>query len=154
MKFLCDQMLVRMGRWLRAAGYDTVIVENAEDDKNILKQAIEEHRLLITRDKDLRDLDPQGKNVIWLEGNSTQACVQELSKSVSIDWLHKPFSRCLQCNTPLEETSEADIDQVSEAIRKTHHRYWVCPQCGKFYWEGTHTKRMLKQLEQWHKRPF
>ena len=64
MKFLCDQMLARLGRWLRAAGYDTLIIEKSLDDKEIFKQAKEEKRLLITRDKQILDLDPSGELVL------------------------------------------------------------------------------------------
>ncbi len=31
-RFLCDEMLTRLARWLRAAGYDTVMLEIGESD--------------------------------------------------------------------------------------------------------------------------
>ena len=37
MKFLCDEMLAEVGRWLRIAGYDTEIVEKSIVDGEILK---------------------------------------------------------------------------------------------------------------------
>ena len=46
-------MLQRLGRWLRAAGYDTLIARNAESDYELLRQALDEGRLLITRDREL-----------------------------------------------------------------------------------------------------
>lgn len=46
--FLVDEMLQRLGPWLRAAGYDTRIATHAEADYYLLRQAIDEGRLLLT----------------------------------------------------------------------------------------------------------
>lgn len=148
-KFICDQMLGRLGHWLRAAGYDTIIVEKTLEDAEILKQAKEEDRLLLTRDKKMQDIDPTCKLILYLQSNSTQDCAEELSKYLTINWLFKPFSRCLQCNHLLIETQKPDLNQIPEDIQKQCYQFWYCSQCNKFYWEGSHTKRMRKQLEQW-----
>jgi hypothetical protein len=34
-RFLCDEMLVGLGRWLRIAGYDTVIAERGRNDREL-----------------------------------------------------------------------------------------------------------------------
>lgn len=150
MKFLCDQMLARLGRWLRAAGYDTAIIEESIEDKKIFSQAKKEGRLLLTRDMNIYlDLDPEREHVIWLQENSTQECALELSEKVSINWLKNPFSRCLVCNHSLIETQNPDSNQIPEDIRKNQTHFLVCPECKKVYWEGSHTKRMRRQLDQW-----
>ena len=53
MKLFCDEMLLRLGRWLRAAGYDTAIAENAVADAEIIERCAGEGRTLITRDRHL-----------------------------------------------------------------------------------------------------
>jgi uncharacterized protein len=68
-KFLCDHMLVRLGRWLRAAGYDTAIIEDALSDREILDRAIHEERLLLTRDSHFLKMIAPEKTVIYLRGN-------------------------------------------------------------------------------------
>jgi uncharacterized protein with PIN domain len=50
MKFFCDYMLVRLGKWLRAAGYDTKIATPHQTDQMILEEALGEKRYLVTRD--------------------------------------------------------------------------------------------------------
>ena len=52
---LCDRMLIRLGRWLRAAGYDTEIAADAIADRLLLDHAIREGRLLLTRDRKLAE---------------------------------------------------------------------------------------------------
>ena len=53
MRFLCDEMLVRLARLLRAAGYDTYLAAGGEPDAELIKTARREGRILITRDKRL-----------------------------------------------------------------------------------------------------
>ena len=33
---MCDEMLLRLGRWLRAAGYDTAIAEGGMEDPALI----------------------------------------------------------------------------------------------------------------------
>src|SRR5262245_26256631 len=100
MKFLCDQMLSRLGRWLRAAGYDTVIIADSTPDEIIYQQAQQEKRLVITRDRGFlgSTSDP---TVVVLQSETVKGCAEELSQRVPIHWLLAPFSRCLLCNGEL-----------------------------------------------------
>ncbi|MBX6323464.1 MAG: hypothetical protein IRY94_16695, partial [Rhodospirillaceae bacterium] len=47
--FLCDHMLIRLGRWLRAAGDDTAIAPGTMPDTAVLAWALRDSRLLLTR---------------------------------------------------------------------------------------------------------
>ena len=105
MKFLCDQMLIRLGRWLRAAGYDTKIIEKKLDDRDIYNIATKEKRILITRDRHFLDFE-NGSNVIWLKSNTVENCVLELSKKIQMNWIYQHFSRCLICNEILKKVEE------------------------------------------------
>lgn len=150
MKFLCDQMLAGLGKWLRTAGYDTEIVETPIEDRKILERALREGRLLLTRDHHFCEMPAGEKTVIFLEGNSIEECVLELNHLLKIDWLHAPFSRCLQCNSLLAEAdAQVILEQVPADVRSFSDKFWYCPQCQKAYWKGSHTERMLKQLEAW-----
>lgn len=53
MRFLCDEMLVRLARLLRAAGYDAAMAPAGTRDDELLRIAHHEKRLLLTRDKRL-----------------------------------------------------------------------------------------------------
>lgn len=150
MKFICDQMLAEVGRWLRAAGYDTRIVEERLGDKEILDCAILERRHLLTRDRHFLSMDAPAKTVIYLRGNSTGECIREINREFGINWLHAPFSRCLVCNTLfVRPSAEQILELVPESIRQTMDEFWGCPECQKIYWRGSHTRQMLRQLQDW-----
>jgi uncharacterized protein with PIN domain len=48
-QFLCDEMLHGLGRWLRAAGYDTVIAAGGLSDRALPTCCAEEDRVLLTK---------------------------------------------------------------------------------------------------------
>jgi len=41
-RFLCDEMLGRLCRYLRAAGYDALLANNGRSDRELLRQCHEQ----------------------------------------------------------------------------------------------------------------
>jgi uncharacterized protein with PIN domain len=148
-KFLVDEMLQRLGRWLRAAGYDTVIATDAEPDYYLLRQAIDEGRILVTRDRELSQHRSARDNVILLECDALEDCARELSEKVSIDWQHQPFTRCMVCNTPMSSATSEQIQSAPEDVRDSDDAVFYCPQCRQVFWDGSHVKRMQRHLDDW-----
>lgn len=149
MRFLCDHMLVRLGKWLRAAGYDTEIAGPTQSDEDILNQAKQQSRLLLTRDRHFLEIMDANDPVCFLSGNTLSDCVQELTSIKHINWLMAPFSRCLNCNTILSAAKEAVRQQIPPDVLKNSPSVWWCQHCNKAYWEGSHTNRMRLQLATW-----
>lgn len=146
-RFLCDQMLKRLGRWLRAAGYDTAIIELPLKDEQVLQCAYDEDRLLITRDRHFLLMKNQ-ERILFLSGNTVEDCVEELTKKAGINWLLHPLTRCLICNSPLsEQLPESVLTSVPKDVRETTNAFKYCEHCQKAYWQGSHIKRMLKKLQ-------
>ena len=74
MKFLCDEMLRGLARWLRAAGYDTAVAEVGERDGALLARAVAEGRLLVTRDREMNERRGSDGTVVLLVANDTVGC--------------------------------------------------------------------------------
>lgn len=151
-RFLCDEMLQRLGRWLRAAGYDTLIARDAQDDYQLLCQAIEEGRLLITRDRGLAEHRRASGTVILLECDGLEPCAAALSARVELNWLRQPFSRCMNCNTPLIDATPQQIRSLFPDDKNHIDAAFYCPQCRQVYWDGSHVKRMRRHLTDWAER--
>ncbi len=146
-RFLCDEMLQGLGRWLRTAGYDTLIAIPGSPDRELIELARSEHRLLITRDRKMAEFKNASEHVMVLQANTLTECVQELSSRLGLNWLYKPFSRCLLCNTLLIQTNAQQQAQLPDNIREGGDRGVYCPNCGKLYWSGGHVRRMRHKLE-------
>jgi uncharacterized protein with PIN domain len=53
MKFIADEMVGKLARWMRLAGCDTVY-RNPISDKELVEIAQRENRIILTRDRKLR----------------------------------------------------------------------------------------------------
>jgi hypothetical protein len=59
-----------------------------------------------------------------------------------------PFSRCSICNGTLETRAASTAgDEVPEAVRRSAETLDHCSGCGRWYWAGTHVRRMRAWLE-------
>ena len=148
--FLCDEMLQGLGRWLRAAGYDTLIANPGDKDKYLVQTAIDSQRYLLTRDKKMSEIKHADSVVILLQSNSIPTCIQELTERLNINWLFAPFSRCLLCNNPLEKANERARKRAPESIKAQQSVFYYCVKCDKLYWEGGHVRRMKNKLAAYH----
>jgi len=149
MKLLCDEMLMRLGRWLRAAGYDTAIAHAGNEDRKIVAQAVREERLLITCDRRMAEHKRIASCLILLESQGLHAQAREVTGLLHIDWMYRPFSRCLVCNTLLERGNDRHLSMVPPESREVIDTVYTCPGCGKTYWHGSHVVRMRRKLAAW-----
>jgi hypothetical protein len=146
-RFLCDEMLQRLGRWLRAAGYDTLIATPGSEDHALAARANAAKRWLITRDRQLARFRNGGGRIVLLYANETAELAAELTSRFRIDWLHRPFTRCLNCNTPLLPATPEQWAKVPESALARSTDAWYCPTCDKVFWVGSHVRRMRHTLE-------
>lgn len=66
-----------------------------------------------------------------------------------------PFSRCPRCNQSLHRrTSFEAIGEVPGRVTRANATLTWCPGCGQWYWDGTHTARLRKWLEDALGRPL
>jgi uncharacterized protein with PIN domain len=145
MRFLCDEMLLRLARLLRAAGYDTYLAHDGQRDAELLAIARAENRVLVTRDKRLAAAaHPSG---ILVEGRGASAEAESLSAVLPIDWRLAPFSRCTVDNTPLRHADAADLARIPAEARAKPGPFRACPACGRVYWPGSHVRRLSDRLE-------
>lgn len=142
-------MLQRLGRWLRTAGYDTEIINDGRDDYDVLKLARKENRILLTCDYALTEYRDADKHVVLLEPGSLDEFVKQVSQKCLVNWQFKPFSRCITCNTKLNEANEEQRNTIPDDVKQDSEVVYYCSSCNKVYWDGGHTQRMREQLNQW-----
>ena len=151
-RFLCDEMLKGLARWLRAAGYDTAVPADGSSDRDLLQCARAEGRLLLTRDRKLLEHRGAVGAVLLLRCESLDRCAAVLSRALGLDWEYRPLSRCLRCNTELAEAEPALWARVPPRSRKRAGRLLHCPSCDQVFWDGSHVHRLLRRLAQWNGR--
>ncbi|WP_343081047.1 Mut7-C RNAse domain-containing protein [Ostreiculturibacter nitratireducens] len=148
--FLCDAMLGRLARWLRAAGHDALLADEESDDAKLLNVAANERRLLLTRDRRMAERNAARGRILVLRAETTEGQARELKRELGIDWLHAPFSRCVVDNTPLRPATEKETAALPAKVRTLGGPVRACPTCGRVYWTGDHHRRMRERLEDWN----
>lgn len=153
MRFLCDEMLMGLGRWLRIAGFDTAIAERGRRDRELVEQARAEERILLTRDRRLVEIRGASDRTLVLASEGIDAWASELVRCLSLDWNHDPLSRCARCNTLLEPADDGLLHTLPPRIRGIGSPVNVCPSCGRLYWEGSHVHRIRRRLSSFARHP-
>lgn len=143
MRFLCDEMLARLARLLRAAGYDTYLAEGGEPDADLIKTALREGRILLTRDKRLA---AAAEESVIISGWGVDAEAHSLSRALVLDWEFAPFTRCVMDNAHLREATAEEIAAMPAGARARGGPFRMCPACGRGYWPGSHVRRMEARL--------
>jgi Uncharacterized conserved protein len=145
MDWLCDEMLGRLARLLRAAGHDTVLAAGGTEDNRLLAQARGEGRVLLTRDRPLAA--KAAADGFLVTGETVEEQARSLTAAFRLDWLHAPFTRCLVDNTPVRPASAAEVAGLPLPVRDLGGPFTTCPACGRLYWPGGHVRRLALRLE-------
>lgn len=144
MKFLADDMLGRLAKWLRVLGYDTLYHQHL-DDNELVRLARAEGRLILTRDTRLAHR--RGVRCLLIESELVDEQLSQVLDDLGLA-LDDLFSRCTVCNAPLEEMEkQAAKERVPPYVFRTQERFKLCSQCGRIYWRGTHWDRMKERIE-------
>lgn len=150
LRFIADNMLGSLTRWLRILGYDTAYDSKAEDWM-VLRRAELEGRIILTRDHGLhRRALKRGLRSIYFTETYIPDMLAKLALlagvELSVDF---EYTRCPQDNAPLIKVGKNEVkNAVPERVLKLHEDFWRCPRCGKVYWVGTHWKTIETYLSE------
>jgi uncharacterized protein len=142
-------MLRGLGRWLRAAGYDTLVAEGGVPDRALVRCCAAEDRILLTKDRHLAARARGAAPVVLLPGDNIDEAGRALRTILDIDWQHAPFTRFIVDNRPLEAAPPHSAARVPERSRAAGGPLRVCPECRRVYWPGSHVRRMQQRLAAW-----
>ena len=148
-RWVADEMLGRLARYLRIFGHDVEYVRGLEDEE-VAERARSEGRVLVTRDRALARRVP-GSLLLrspWIGGQ-----LREVRAAFPSACFEPRFDRCTRCNAPLERWSAPTSGQWPEELPVERVRQglavFCCPACGQRYWEGSHAERIRREVATW-----
>lgn len=146
MKFIVDSMLGKLAKRLRLLGHDTLYAPDI-DDHDLISIAKHEDRIIVTRDTGVAKV--RGLKVMLIRSTAIEEQLKELSRLSKIRFDSRiSFSRCPDCNTPVEEVEKSKIENiVPKLVFDTMDKFAYCPKCKKAYWQGTHYDKLVKELK-------
>jgi len=153
-KFIVDNNVGKLAKWLRIMGYDTVFF-NGRNDANMIATALTEERVILTRDTQImkRRVVTSGQlKAILINSDKPEQQMHQVITTLNLDCQYRPFTICLECNQPLLERSKEQVkDLVPPYVFQTQSQFVECPACHRIYWRGTHWQAMTKKLERFKK---
>jgi uncharacterized protein with PIN domain/sulfur carrier protein ThiS len=146
-RFVLDCHLGRLARYLRQFGFDT-LYRNDYTDAELAQTSSSEHRILLTRDRNLlkRSIITHGYFVREFDPRKQ---LDEVIRRFDLRDQIIPFGRCTRCNGMVEAVDKKTIEDLLEPkTRKYFDEFWQCKDCGQIYWEGSHVKHMIRLTDE------
>jgi hypothetical protein len=140
-RFVLDVHLGKLARLLRMLGFDAAY-NNSATDHYLVESSLKEDRVLLSRD---RALVSRKELQRAFHVSSQQPLLQlvEIVRRLDLSGTMAPFSRCLQCNTPLKEVpKEAVAAELPPRVCAAFEDFRRCETCERVYWRGSHHERM------------
>lgn len=131
--FGLDGNLAQVAKWLRVLGFEAVCpaVSSGDYDYRVTTRGSWRKPGTLMVDT----------------GNALEQVRQVLEQSGISPNPRRFFSRCLVCNVLVRSVPiEAVKGRVASGVFHSVSCFTECPSCGRVYWEGSHTMRMLKAL--------
>jgi len=140
-RFVADAHLGGLAHLLRMLGFDT-LYDNGFADDEIERLAIREHRIVLSRDREL--LKRSGiTHGLFVRQLRSPLQLREVVHRLQLGGSARPFTRCLHCNARLVAADKAQVlPRLPPRVAAHFERFSTCQGCGRVYWEGSHWRRM------------
>jgi uncharacterized protein with PIN domain len=146
-RFYCDSGLGGLARWLRAAGFQAFWKSRIEDD-DLIQEARQLDATILTTDSMMMERRLLRDGVIpafWLP--PTLPLYRQVELVFHEFGLVLGPSRCMSCGGELrKEPKESLADRIPPRTYRWLDDYFVCGDCGRLFWHGSHWQRIRRQL--------
>ncbi|KAA3654217.1 MAG: twitching motility protein PilT [Proteobacteria bacterium] len=140
-RFIADAHMGGLARLLRMTGFDT-LYDNGYEDGQIEALAARDHRIVLTRDRDLlkRRRITHGCYIHALKPSKQ---IEEVFARLDLTRSARPLTRCLDCNTPLRPLARSEAEgRVPPDVARRQAAFSTCDHCRRVFWEGSHWQHM------------
>ncbi|MDD5463241.1 MAG: Mut7-C RNAse domain-containing protein [Methylococcales bacterium] len=144
-RFILDVNLGKLAKFMRLLGFDS-LYRNDYRDKDVINIAVNEQRIVLTRDRRLLYF----KNInhgYWVREVKAENQIDEILGRFDLYGSIHPFTRCLACNGILESvTKEEVLYRLEPKTRLYYEIFSRCIECQRIYWRGSHMENMLQRF--------
>jgi uncharacterized protein len=140
-RFILDVHLGKLAKYLRMLGFDC-LYENNFLDEYIIATSVKSKRIILTRDLGILK-NRQVTHGYWIRSNKPREQLQETLKRFDLYSGVVPFGRCINCNGIIREVSKNEVEsQLPPRTKQFFDIFFICSNCKKIYWEGSHYNKM------------
>jgi len=145
-RLITDHTLGKLARWLRALGCD-VACHRGRADRSLLRRALLEDRIVVTRSRNLAERPFRG-GLVLVTAEGWEEQLGEVARALNLSPDDgSVLGRCLECNEVLTAADCSDVKgRVPDYILETQEAFRICMSCGRVFWSGSHAARMLRVM--------
>ena len=144
--FILDVHLGKLARLLRLLGFDA-LYRTDYDDPEIIRIALDEHRIILTRDRRLLH-DRRITHGRWLHSTNSERQAREVIERFQLENDIRRFKRCPLCNGLVEAVGKEEVlARLEPLTQKYYSEFFRCTGCNKLYWKGSHYDRIVDKLD-------
>lgn len=153
--FAVDAMLGNLAKRLRLLGYDSKY-DSSIDDLDLIKIGEKQRRVIVTKDENLcKAAEKTGVKTVLIRGNDEIEQIFQVATKVGLaDFsIDTGSSRCVDCNGKLVPIDKIRImDKVPSGVYERQDKFWMCNDCKKIYWQGTHFEKLQEFVQKLNQR--
>lgn len=146
-RFVCDDHLGKLARYLRVGGFDAAF-DREMTDSRLLQIALDDRRWILTRDHRLIERTLV-RDLFFIERDRWPDQLRAVLDRFGLVFRkERMFNRCLEDNGVIEPVPKETIcSRVFPFTYEHHDDFFICPVCRRVYWSGTHVEAMIRRLE-------
>jgi uncharacterized protein with PIN domain len=145
-KFILDVHLGKLTRYLRMLGIDSSYRNNYLKEE-LIKSSLVEKRTILTKDRNLLKRN-EVTHGYWIRNEDSTEQVKEVIQRFDLKNEIKEFTRCLDCNQPLQMVNKSEIEkELPPKVIEFHKEFYRCTICQHNFWKGSHYLGMKKIIE-------
>lgn len=146
MRFVADNHLAKLARFLRLVGYDTAH-DPGWDDPDLVEISTHSDRILLTRDIELLKHGVLTHGY-FVRSTEPKAQLEEVVRRFHLESHLRPYTRCMKCNGLLRPATKPSVEgEVPSRTFESVDDYWRCSSCAKVYWRGSHHSDLMELVE-------
>jgi uncharacterized protein with PIN domain len=145
--FVLDVHLGRLAAYLRMLGFDAKYGHSLTDAQ-LAQISASEHRILLTRDRGLREYGAITHGYRLRETDSRRQ-VREVIHRFQLARAIRPFTRCMVCNGDVQLISKEQVrNLVPDGSSERYNEFQRCQRCGHLYRRRSHYTRTIRWIEE------
>ena len=146
-RFMIDHMLIKLGKYLRIAGYDAEWDMKLRTHELILRANVE-RRVFVTRNTRLPHQYPEPDRLVTIKSTDPVVQFQNLVSELGLDPQRALFSKCIRCNEKLQYVADkSEIEsKIHPNVYARYEHFYRCPKCGTVFWKGSHVRNTCRKL--------
>ncbi len=145
-RLVADKMLAKLSRWLRLCG---VSVQGAPyaDDLKIIRFMKRNGGILLTMDVGLAQRSrKRAFKALLITEKTLDGQLAYVSAQLGLR-IRPKMGICTVCNSKLAKVDKRSVQgKVPLAVLKKHRTFYLCKNCGRVYWLGSHWSRIKDRI--------